>query len=194
MTFPAHIRLEQPKNLPCSFCPCAPLSGRRDALSRLNGSRGPDRQLGISGLHNSADSSLTGGWNITRRRLGLGPYRTVSYTAGPRSSNNQYLTSGFAKMFNFLNCYLYQIIQNEGRICVFFFLISFLIHTISLNGSVLNRVHQFKYLGHIVSDDLKDDLDVERERRALAVRSNMLVRRFSRCTGAVKITLFKAFC
>ena len=66
--------------------------------------------------------------------------------------------------------------------------------TISLNGGVLNRVCQFKYLGHIVTDDLKDDLDVERERRALAVRSNMLVRRFSRCTGAVKITLFKAYC
>ncbi|CAK1589920.1 unnamed protein product [Parnassius mnemosyne] len=51
---------------------------------------------------------------------------------------------------------------------------------VKLNGLLLQRVAQFKYLGHIVTEDLKDDLDIERERRALAVR--------------VKITLFKAFC
>ncbi|KAL0829352.1 hypothetical protein ABMA28_004133 [Loxostege sticticalis] len=48
---------------------------------------------------------------------------------------------------------------------------------IYLSGVKLNRVFQFKYLGHILTDDLKDDLDVERERRALAVRGNMLARR-----------------
>ncbi|CAH2236747.1 jg16985 [Pararge aegeria aegeria] len=36
--------------------------------------------------------------------------------------------------------------------------------------------------------------DIERERRALAVRGNMLARRFARCTVDVKSTLFKAFC
>ncbi|XP_041986243.1 uncharacterized protein LOC121738332 [Aricia agestis] len=46
----------------------------------------------------------------------------------------------------------------------------------------------------VLTDDLKDDLDIERERRALAVRGNMLARRFARCTDEVKITLFKAFC
>ncbi|XP_041970724.1 uncharacterized protein LOC121727110 [Aricia agestis] len=65
---------------------------------------------------------------------------------------------------------------------------------IYLGGKELNRVFNFKYLGHILTDDLKDDLDIERERRALAVRGNMLARRFSRCTDEVKITLFKAFC
>ncbi|XP_063365983.1 uncharacterized protein LOC134654472 [Cydia amplana] len=65
---------------------------------------------------------------------------------------------------------------------------------ITLNGNDLQRVSQFKYLGHYVTDDLKDDLDLERERRALAVRSNMLARRFARCSKQVKITLFKAFC
>lgn len=65
---------------------------------------------------------------------------------------------------------------------------------VSLNGCVLNRVRQFKYLGHIVSEDLKDNLDVDRERRALAVKCNMLIRRFSRCTDSVKITLFRAYC
>ncbi|XP_052751474.1 uncharacterized protein LOC128200826 [Galleria mellonella] len=65
---------------------------------------------------------------------------------------------------------------------------------ISLNGNVLDVVNDFKYLGHIIANTLKDDLDIERERRALAVRSNMLARRFTRCTKEVKITLFKAFC
>ncbi|XP_063381188.1 uncharacterized protein LOC134667694 [Cydia fagiglandana] len=63
-----------------------------------------------------------------------------------------------------------------------------------LNGALLDRVQSFKYLGHIVTADLKDDVDMERERRALCVRANMLARRFARCSSDVKITLFKAYC
>ncbi|CAK1595278.1 unnamed protein product [Parnassius mnemosyne] len=63
-----------------------------------------------------------------------------------------------------------------------------------LNGVALGRVNAFKYLGHVVTEDLKDDADIERERRAMAVRCNMLARRFARCSFGVKITLFKAFC
>lgn len=63
-----------------------------------------------------------------------------------------------------------------------------------LNNFELKRVHNFKYLGHILTPGLKDDEDIERERRALSVRANMLARRFARCTRDVKITLFKAYC
>nr|XP_053612331.1 uncharacterized protein LOC128676311 [Plodia interpunctella] len=63
-----------------------------------------------------------------------------------------------------------------------------------LNGFKIKKVSSFKYLGHVIADDLKDNLDIERERRALAVRSNMLARRFARCTDQVKITLFKSYC
>lgn len=65
---------------------------------------------------------------------------------------------------------------------------------IKLYGSPLNRVQQFKYLGHILTPSLKDDSDLERERRALSVRANMLARRFARCSNEVKKTLFKAYC
>ena len=41
---------------------------------------------------------------------------------------------------------------------------------------------------------MKDDLDLERERRALSVRPNMVARRFSQCTVAINITLFKVYC
>lgn len=65
---------------------------------------------------------------------------------------------------------------------------------LTLNGSALNRVSQFKYLGHWITEALTDDIDMERERRALCVRANMLARRFSRCTGQVKTTFFRAYC
>ncbi|XP_063391336.1 uncharacterized protein LOC134676881 [Cydia fagiglandana] len=65
---------------------------------------------------------------------------------------------------------------------------------VRLYGAPLKQVQQFKYLGHWVTDDLSDNLDIERERRALAVRCNMLARRFARCTDKVKVTLFRAYC
>lgn len=40
---------------------------------------------------------------------------------------------------------------------------------IQLNGVDCKRVTEFKYLGHIVNDYLKDGSDIERELRALAV-------------------------
>lgn len=61
-------------------------------------------------------------------------------------------------------------------------------------GTALRVVDSFKYLGHIIRDDLEDDLDVERERRALAVQSNVLTRRFAPCSVNVKLSLFKAYC
>lgn len=64
---------------------------------------------------------------------------------------------------------------------------------VSLGEVVLRVVDRFKYLGHIITNDLCDDSDIERERRALSVRSNMLARRFARCSVEVKITLFKAY-
>jgi hypothetical protein len=65
---------------------------------------------------------------------------------------------------------------------------------IHLDGQELRRVYSFKYLGHLVTEDFRDDSDIERERRALAVRANMIARRFSRCTAQAKITLFQAYC
>ncbi|XP_073953508.1 uncharacterized protein [Choristoneura fumiferana] len=65
---------------------------------------------------------------------------------------------------------------------------------VKLEGTPLKVVEEFKYLGHWVTASLSDCKDIERERRALAVRSNMLIRRFARCTKNVKISLFKAYC
>ncbi|XP_047507442.1 uncharacterized protein LOC125051274 [Pieris napi] len=66
--------------------------------------------------------------------------------------------------------------------------------TVTINNCVLQRVSKFKYLGHVLLPDLKDNGDIERERRALSVRANMLARRFVRCSHDVKVTLFRAYC
>ncbi|KOB71036.1 RNA-directed DNA polymerase from mobile element jockey [Operophtera brumata] len=39
-------------------------------------------------------------------------------------------------------------------------------------------VQQFKYLGHLLTEKLRDNVDIEREMRALAV----LTRRFANCS------------
>ncbi|XP_063371630.1 uncharacterized protein LOC134659852 [Cydia amplana] len=65
---------------------------------------------------------------------------------------------------------------------------------IMLCGAPLKVVDRFKYLGHMLTNELNDDQDLERERRATAVRGNMLARRFARCNKSVKLTLFRAYC
>jgi hypothetical protein len=48
--------------------------------------------------------------------------------------------------------------------------------SVLLYGVPVTIVSQFTYLSHCLTDNLNDDVDVERERRALAVRANMLAR------------------
>ena len=46
---------------------------------------------------------------------------------------------------------------------------------------------KFKYLGHIISNDQRDDEDVLREVRGLFTRrTNILARKFKMCSVAVK--------
>ena len=45
---------------------------------------------------------------------------------------------------------------------------------------------KFKYLGHMISNDERDDQDVLREVRGLFTRTNILARKFKMCSVAVK--------
>ncbi|CAG9127547.1 unnamed protein product [Plutella xylostella] len=63
-----------------------------------------------------------------------------------------------------------------------------------LKGETLRRAEEVKYLGHIINSRLSDDADIERQRRAVTVRANMLARRFQRCSGEVKRQLFLTYC
>ena len=50
-----------------------------------------------------------------------------------------------------------------------------------------------QYLGHSLTDDLKDDVDVKRSIGQLYGRGNMLVRKFANCAKPVKLLLFKLY-
>ena len=63
-----------------------------------------------------------------------------------------------------------------------------------LDNMNLKFVTEFKYLGHIISNDESDDKDMSREVRAMFTHTNILARRFSSCSARVKIVLFKTYC
>ena len=58
----------------------------------------------------------------------------------------------------------------------------------------LKFVDRFKYLGNIVTNDLRDDADIEREIKCLFTRCNVLISRFKHCSWNVKLKLFRAYC
>ena len=64
----------------------------------------------------------------------------------------------------------------------------------TLNGVCLKYVSEFKYLGHIINNSLCDNDDVQCEIRCLFVRTNILLRRFGKCSVLVKLSLFRAYC
>jgi len=63
---------------------------------------------------------------------------------------------------------------------------------LSFNSIDLKYVSKFKYLGHMINHDFSDDDDIKREIRNMFMRSNILIRRYSRCSMAVKLLMFKA--
>jgi len=63
-----------------------------------------------------------------------------------------------------------------------------------MNNLDLKYVDEFKYLGHIISNNERDDNDVFREVRAMFTRTNISARRFSSCSVSVKTVLFRSYC
>ena len=63
-----------------------------------------------------------------------------------------------------------------------------------LNGEVILQVDSVKYLGHRLTNDLHDDLDIRRQCRAINVRGNILFRKFHMCSVSVKLKLFNSYC
>jgi len=59
-----------------------------------------------------------------------------------------------------------------------------------LGNNTLQHVKEFKYLGHIISEDLTDDADIQREIRNLFTRTNILLRRFHRWSVAASAFYF----
>ena len=84
--------------------------------------------------------------------------------------------------------------QKSEELCLiaYIFTILRLISTIwRITGALCS---EFKYLGHIISNNEHDDNDVLREVRAMFTRTNILARRFSSCSVSVKTVLFRSYC
>ncbi len=67
-----------------------------------------------------------------------------------------------------------------------------------LNDNILPRVNQCKHLGHVITDDPKDDNDSKAVGilRIIYAQGNALIRKFYMCSDHVKCrpTLFRSFC
>ena len=68
------------------------------------------------------------------------------------------------------------------------------IPTLYLNDRPVEFVTSHKYLGVLISDNLKDDCDIKRQIKALYARGNMLTHKFHFCSDNVKRCLFRTFC
>jgi len=64
----------------------------------------------------------------------------------------------------------------------------------TVGNTTLKFVSKFKYLGNIITVDLQDDADIEREIKSLFVRCNILISRFKYCSWQVKVKLFQTYC
>ena len=55
----------------------------------------------------------------------------------------------------------------------------------------LNFINDFCYLGHIISNNMTSNVDIEEQRRKLCSRGNVMLRKFDFCQIDTKITLFR---
>lgn len=63
----------------------------------------------------------------------------------------------------------------------------------SLNNKEIEFVPEYKYLGHIITDDISDNADIARQTSLLYARGNVLIRNFDKCSLNVKIKLFMTY-
>ena len=66
--------------------------------------------------------------------------------------------------------------------------------SIKINNTPLEFVKEIRYLGYMFTSSNNDDLHISSLYRGLCIRSNMILRNFSKCTKDVKSLLFKSFC
>jgi len=62
-----------------------------------------------------------------------------------------------------------------------------------LDDQELTFVSSYKYLGHIIDNSLNDDLDISREIKCLFTGTDILIRRFGKCSVDVKKSYSELF-
>ena len=58
----------------------------------------------------------------------------------------------------------------------------------------LKECASYKYLGHFITNDLKDNMDIMRQCRSIYAKGNSLIRTFYQCSVEVKAMLFSMIC
>ena len=58
----------------------------------------------------------------------------------------------------------------------------------------LDECFSYKYLGHFITHDFKDNVDILRQCRSIYAKGNSLIRNFHRCSVEVKVLLFNMYC
>ena len=74
------------------------------------------------------------------------------------------------------------------------FVMDFRYPSFVMNGESIKEVSFVKYIGNVISADMKDDLDIMRQCRQLYAQDNALARRFHMCSENVKATIFRTYC
>ena len=65
---------------------------------------------------------------------------------------------------------------------------------VRLGNEELSFVEEFRYLGHIMTANCRDDKDIKKQFRRQNAVGNVLVRKFSFAPIEAKIQLFKPYC
>ena len=65
---------------------------------------------------------------------------------------------------------------------------------VRLGNEELSFVQEFRYLGHVMTADCRDDKDIKKQFQRQNAVGNMLVRKFSFAPIEAKIQLFKSYC
>ena len=63
-----------------------------------------------------------------------------------------------------------------------------------MSNTPIRFVVEFRYLGHTLNNKFTDDDDIKCEIRNLLVRTNLLARRFGKCSIVAKLLLLKSYC
>jgi len=70
---------------------------------------------------------------------------------------------------------------------------------VALCSGILPYTDSYKYLGHVINSQLKDDPDIMKQTRSLYTQANIIICKFSNASLGTKVmlfkaTLFKAYC
>ena len=70
--------------------------------------------------------------------------------------------------------------------------------SVTLGTLKLEWIEKDKYLGVIFSSDFNDDLDMDRQSKAISkaiyLQENIIINKFRNCTDNVKLQLFQTYC